>query len=381
MNEEIRHLFPVTEKFVYLNHAAITPYSTPVAAAVSGIVNDITHNGSVNWHRWISVMNETREAVARLVGAKIENIAFVRNTSDGISAAANGIDWREGDNIVSCDIEFPANIYPWMRLATRGVELRLAKTSCGRVEPEDLFELTDARTRVIAVSWVQYSSGFRADLRSIGRFCREKDLLFFVDAIQGLGALKLNVEEDMVDAFAADAHKFLMGPEGLGVLHFSDRALNRIEPSVVGWMSVKEWQRCFDEEFEYKLDYLPGALRFECGTPNTIGIHAFRAALELMMGVGAERIESYLLNLCDYLRARLDEIGFEQLKPRTESEASAIVCCRCSKKSPERLYRELAERNIICAPRCGWLRVSPHFYNDRSDIDKLIAALSELVKN
>jgi cysteine desulfurase / selenocysteine lyase len=380
MNEEIQHLFPVTKNYIYLNHAAIAPYSIPVTEALRNIITDISDNGSVNWHNWLAVVKETRSAMARLVNAQPEEIAFVRNTSDGVSAVANGIDWLEGDNVVSCDIEFPANIYPWMQLEKRGVELRLAHAEEGRIEPEALFALADERTRVIALSWVQYASGYRADLRSIGRFCREKDILFFVDAIQGLGALRMDVEADLVDAFAADTHKFLMGPEGLGVLFLSERALSRVEPAVVGWMSVKEWWRCFDEEFDYRLEYQPGALRFECGTPNTIGLHAFHAAIDLFLKLGMERIEDYLLDLCDYLREGLAGIGFEQLVPRRREESSAIVCCRHKTKSPEQLYRELSEKRIICAPRCGWLRISPHFYNTRSEIDRVLETLVELTK-
>jgi cysteine desulfurase / selenocysteine lyase len=380
MNEDIQQLFPVTKNYIYLNHAAITPYSIPVAEALRNIVSDITNSGSANWNNWLAVMKETREAAARLVSAQPEEIAFVRNTSDGISAVANGINWQVGDNVVSCDIEFPANIYPWMRLSGRGVELRLAHAREGRIEPDTLFELVDERTRVISLSWVQYASGYRANLQAIGQFCRERDILFFVDAIQGLGALRLDVKTDMVDAFAADAHKFLMGPEGLGVLFLSGRVIEKIEPTTVGWMSVKEWWRCFDEDFEYKLDFLPGALRFECGTPNTLGLHALHAALDLMLNLGVDEIEKHLLDLCDYLRSGLAGLGFEQIEPRNRNEASAIVCCRHAKRSPEQLYRDLVEQRIICAPRCGWLRISPHFYNTKSEIDRLLEALDKIVE-
>ncbi|MEW6730456.1 MAG: aminotransferase class V-fold PLP-dependent enzyme [Acidobacteriota bacterium] len=378
MNEELRQFFPIIKNYIYLNHAAITPYSTRVNASLAAIINDITENGAVNWHNWLALIDQTRAAAARLIGAQTEQIAFVGNTSDGLSAIANGIDWRAGDNIVSCDIEFPANVYPWMRLAKYGVELRQAHALDGRVIPDTLFALVDSRTRLIALSWVQYASGLRADLGTIGAFCREHNLLFVLDAIQGLGALQLDVEADLVDALTADSHKFLMGPEGLGLLFLSSRALAQVQPSVVGWMSVKEWWRCFDEKFDYQLDYLPGTLRFECGTPNTIGLHALHAALTLILEVGPARIESYLLDLCDYLRAGLARLGFEQLLPKGRSEASAIVCCRHPKHSPEEFYQALIKRKIICAPRCGWLRISPHFYNSYTEIDTLLAALAEL---
>lgn len=378
MNEDIRALFPITKDYVYLNHAAIAPYSIPVSSVLHTLVNDITNHGSVNWHNWLEVLNSTRKIAAELVGAKIGTIAFVRNTSDGLSVVANGIDWQQGDNVVSCDIEFPANIYPWMNLQKRGVELRLARAEGGRIEPEAVFELVDESTKVISLSWVQYSSGFRADLRSIGRFCRERDLLFVVDAIQGLGALKLDVEADYVDAFAADAHKFLMGPEGVGLLYMSERAMARVTPSIVGWLSVKDWWNCFNEEYDYKIEFPPNALRFECGTPNTLGIHGTYAAIDLIMKIGSQEIENYLIDFGYTLRKELEEIGFETFVPKSRQEASAIVCCRHPNSKPEELYRKLSEKKIITAARCGWLRVSPHFYNNTSDIDKLINTLAKL---
>lgn len=379
MNKEIRQLFPITQQYVYLNHAAVAPYSTLVANAIHNITTDITEHGSVHWSNWLATVNEVRHNIARLVNTQAANIAFVRNTSDGISIAANGLAWQPGDNVVSCNIEFPANIYPWMRLAEQGVELRLAPAQNGRIEPEALFALVDSRTRVIALSWVQFASGYRADLKTIGQFCRDKDLLFCVDAIQGLGALQLDVEADLVDTFAADTHKFLMGPEGVGVLYLSDRALARIKPSVVGWMSVKDWWNCFDPQFDYKLDYQPTATRFECGTLNTIGLYGANAAVKLMLEVGAAQIEEYLLNLSEYLRTGLAELGFELVGGQQRQELSAIVCGRPPKQNPEQLYHQLVKENIICAPRGGCLRISPHFYNDQTDIDRLLKALATII--
>jgi cysteine desulfurase / selenocysteine lyase len=380
MNEEIRKLFPIIENYLYLNHAAIAPYSTLVEKAISNISKDITYNGSTHWHKWMTTVSDTRSLVAKLVGAKAENIAFMRNTSDAISATANGIDWHTGDNVVSCEIEFPANIYPWMRLEKQGVELRLAPATKNRgVDPVAIFNLVDECTRVIALSWVQYSSGFRIDLQTIGRFCQERNILFCVDAIQGLGALEINVDTDFVDTLSADAHKFLLGPEGLAIMYLSERALKEIQPTSVGWLSVKNKWEAFEENPSLKLDYAEGALSFESGTPNTIGIFALNAALQLILKVGQKQIENHLLNLSKYLYYKLSELGFETLQPNNPSEMSAIVCCRHSKVSPEIMYKKLSAQKIICAPRCGWLRISPHFYINQSDIDKLLIALEAIV--
>lgn len=381
MNEEIRKLFPITENYIYLNHAAITPYSTLVNEALRSISKDITYNGSTHWYSWLATISKTRQLMAKLIGAKAENIAFMRNTSDAISSIANGISWQAGDNVVSCEIEFPANIYPWMRLEKQGVNLRLAPATKNRgVDPEQIFKLVDSRTRVIALSWVQYSSGFRIDLETIGKFCQERNILFCVDAIQGLGAMEINVANDYVDTLAADAHKFLMGPEGLAVMYLSDRALKEIEPTVVGWLSIKNKWEAFEQNPLLKLDYAEGALKFECGTPNTIGIYALEAALELILKVGQKEIQEYLLNLSTYLYKKLSDLGFEVIEPFSRQEMSAIVCCYHKNLTPEVLYKKLQAQKIICAPRCGYLRISPHFYTNHSDIDKLGTALDTILK-
>src|SRR5215216_1961989 len=215
MNEAIRSLFPVTEKFIYMNHAAVCPLSTRVREAMTALTDDVMRNGSVNYAGWLKAYEETRASAARLVNARPHEIAFMRNTSDAISAVANGINWREGDTVVGCNVEFPSNVYPWMRLSEeRGIRLKQAPEREGRIDADELLSLVDDRTRVVAISWVQFASGFRADLARIGRFCRERGIIFVVDAIQGLGGLRLDVARDSVDAFAADAHKYLLGPEG-----------------------------------------------------------------------------------------------------------------------------------------------------------------------
>jgi len=236
MNESIRSLFPVTQKFIYMNHSAVSPLSKPVRDAMVGITDDVMRNGTGNYDDWYRTYELARTAAARLVNAQAHEIAFMPNTSAAISAIANGLELRAGDNIVSCDVEFPANVYPWMRLKEElGVTLKLARERDGRVDPEEIVSLIDDRTRVLTLSWVQFASGFRSDLARIGKVCRERGVFFMVDAIQGLGALELDVERDSVDAFAADGHKYLLGTEGAALLFVSDRVIDRVKPTVLGW--------------------------------------------------------------------------------------------------------------------------------------------------
>lgn len=372
MNEKIRSLFPVTENYIYLNHSAVCPLSTRVRDAMIWLVDDITQNGSAHYDDWCAAYERTRASAARLTGARTHEIAFMRNTSDALSAVANGIDWREGDNIVTCNVEFPSNVYPWMRLgAERGIKLKMASERDGRIDAEELLSLVDERTRAVTISWVQFASGFRSDLARIGKSCRERDVLFLVDAIQGLGGLHLDVERDYVDAFAADAHKYLLGPEGIALLYISDRVIDRIKPTVVGWTSVKNYERHLD----YDLTYREGAGRFECGTLNTVGVYGLEAAINLFLEYGPAEIEKYLLDLSDYLAERLQAKGYRIVSSRRAGENSPIITCTHEKHSPGGLYRLLRSNDIITAPRAGRLRISPHFYNTREEIDKLIEAL------
>jgi selenocysteine lyase/cysteine desulfurase len=374
MNQTIRSLFPVTEQYVYMNHAAVAPLSTRVRDGMAALVEDVTRNGSVHYEEWCQTYERTRESAARLVNARAHEIAFMRNTSDALSAVANGIDWREGDNVVTCNVEFPANVYPWMRLCEeRGIAMKFAEERGGRVDTDELLSKVDDRTRVVTLSWVQFSSGFRSDLARIGKFCRERNILFVVDAIQGLGGLKLDVDRHYVDAFAADAHKYLLGPEGIALLYVSDRVIDRIKPTVVGWTSVNNYEQYLD----YRLDYREGAGRFECGTLNTAGVYGLGAGIELFLEVGPETIESYLLELSNYLAERLTSKGYEVVSPRGAGETSAIVTCKHERHTPRDLYQLLRANDILTAPRVNRLRISPHFYNTREEVDALVDALPD----
>jgi len=374
MNQAIRSLFPVTEKYTYLNHSAVSPISIPVRDAMNRLIEDVTRNGFVNYRDWLQTYEQTRESAARLVNARAHEIAFMRNTSEAISAVANGIDWKEGDNVVTCNVEFPANVYPWMRLChERGIQLRLAEERDGRVDAGELLSLVNDRTRVVTISWVQFASGFRSDLARIGRFCRERDIIFVVDVIQGLGGLKLDVEHDYVDAFAADAHKYLLGPEGIALLFVSDRVIDRIKPTVVGWTSVKN----YEQHLDYDLTYRDGALRFECGTLNSAGVYGLGAAIDLFLEVGPENVEAYLVGLSGDLAEQLAHKGYQVVGSQPPGEKSAVVTCTHERHSPRELHRLLEGKNIITAPRANRLRISPHFYNTREEIASLVEALPE----
>lgn len=371
---DLRVLFPITERYIYLNHASVSPPSTAVRDSMVHALDGIMRDAPRMWTELERIHGATRASAARLVNAKSHQIAFLRNTSEALSVVANGVSWQPGDNVVSTSVEFPANVYPWSRLQmTRGVELRLQKERDGRLHTDDLLALIDGRTRVVTVSWVQYGTGQRLDIRRIGRHCRTRGILFVVDAVQGLGALQLDVERDYVDAFAANAQKFLLGPKGIALLYMSDEAVERVSPSVIGWTAVRN----SEDYLRHELQFRDGALRYEGGALNTIGICGLGAALDLFLKVGPPRIEEYLLSLNRYLSDELERRGYRVLNPREVGEASAMVLCQHERYPAEELFARLDARNIIISARLGRLRIAPHLYNTRDEMDALLDALPE----
>jgi cysteine desulfurase / selenocysteine lyase len=338
------------------------------------MLDGIMEHGDRKFEQWEQIVVAARESAARLVNAQSHQIAFVRNTSEALSFIANGVHWRAGDNIVSAAMEFPANVYPWARLRDIGVELRLHPGHDGWVDTEELLSLVDERTRIVAVSWVQFATGQRLNIRRIGQFCRDRNILHVVDAVQGLGALQLNVEEDYVDAFAAGGQKFLLGPKGVALLYVSDQALQQISPTVVGWTAVKNYT---DYQI-HDLDFRDGALRYEGGTLNQVGICGLGQALDLFLAAGPEKIEEHLVLLSQYIKQKLKQRGYVVISSDKPEEHSAIITFESNSHSAEEICSHLASMNIIVSSRVGKIRVAPHFYNSKGDIDQMIEALPQI---
>jgi selenocysteine lyase/cysteine desulfurase len=375
MNEKIRRLFPAAEKYVYLNSAAVAPLPTIAAEAVNAQLKDVLENGSVNFQDWINTKKCARELVARMLKVGAEQIAFLRNTSDGFSTVANGLEWSEGENIVTFAHEFPANFYAWRRIRDAyGVELRLCPERNGRIDLDEFIGSIDANTRLVSISAVQFATGFRADLERIGRAARESGALFAVDFIQAFGVIPFDLEAQFVDVAAGAGHKWLCAPEGCGILYLSDRARARIEPTLVGWISVENgW------DFEdYEQAFKPNALAWETGTGSASLFYGLEQSLKLLSETGISRIQSYLEELTDYFCEMLANSGknYNVVSSRTKGEKSQIVCIKhlaglTSNEIADHLQRE----NIIVSPRGERLRIAPHFFNNQADIKRLIEVL------
>lgn len=367
LRETYRSQFPVTERLTYLNHAAVSPVCRPAADAMRSLTEDALFYGSMHYDRWLDAYEGLRVATARLIGAHRDEIAVVKNTSEGIATVALGLEWKPGDKIVAFREEFPANYLPWLRLEKLGVGIEWL--SC--FDSLDRIDEAARGARLLSISFVQFMSGFRADLESIGEICRRRGALFFVDAIQGLGVCPLDVDRMGIDALAADGHKWLTGPEGCGILYIRRERLDEIEPVEFGWTNIAGYKDYACRDLTLRAD----AGRYECGTLNTVGIFGLRAAIEFLLEVGVEQISTAVLELGDLVASEASRRGFELMSARTPSSAAGIVSFRNPRVDSRVIVQRWKEQGVIAAPRQGWVRVSPHFYVAPDEISAAMAAV------
>jgi selenocysteine lyase/cysteine desulfurase len=368
----LRSEFPVTRRWAFFDHAAVAPISGRAQTALADWAADMAENGDVNELRWVRRVEEVRQLAGRLLNADPLDIAFVKNTSEGVGIVAEGFPWKPGDNMVTAAEEYPANIYPWMNLASRGVEVRLVPSRGARIEIDDLLRLIDTRTRLVSLSAVEFASGFRNDLDAVGDLCRQRGIYFFVDAIQGLGVLPLDVQRTPVDFLAADGHKWLLGPEGLGLFYIRRDLVDVLHPVGVGWNSIITSRDFARIDFRLK----PHAGRWESGTLNVAGVHALGASLGLLLDIGIGAIQERVIELTDYLCERAAQAGLQVFSSRSPADKSSIVSLLASGREPQELKRRCRAHGIVINHRAGRLRVSPHCYNSHEEIDRLIELLT-----
>ncbi|MET0090293.1 MAG: aminotransferase class V-fold PLP-dependent enzyme [Candidatus Thiodiazotropha sp.] len=358
--------FKLDPDLIYLNHAAVAPWPLVTAQAVADFARENTTRGAYDYPHWLVKEKALRVLGARLLNAPSDtDIALLKNTSEGLSLVAYGIDWQAGDRVVSIAQEFPSNRIVWESLRDRGVEVRLLDLD-GCDDPEDaLISLCDKRTRLLSVSSVQYASGTRLRLEQLGQHCRAQDILFVVDAIQSLGVVPFDVQTCQADVVVADGHKWLLGSEGLALFYCRDTLREHLRLHQFGWHMVesagdfdrKDWQAA------------GSAQRFECGSPNMLGIHALHASLSLLLDTGIEHISQSVEHLTQGIIEKVDARGFELLTPRNTESRAGIVTFRVPDRDNQRLYRDLMESRVVCAHRGGGIRFSPHFHNTPEQID------------
>lgn len=359
--------FPVTRRLIYLNHAAVAPLSRRAAEAMKKLADDVCEYGSLHYSDWEATYAALRESAARMIGAAAPEIAIVKNTSEGIATVALGMDWKPADKVVAFREEFPANLFPWQRLAAKGVQVEWLSIY------DSLEQIDQAAqgARLLAISYVNYLSGFRMNLEAIGEICRRRGAFFFVDGIQGLGVFPIDVERMHIDALSADGHKWLLGPEGCGILYLRREWQDRIEPVEFGWTNIAG----FNDYGCRDMTLRPDAGRYECGTLNTIGIYGLRAAFELLHEAGVENVGSAVLSLSAQIARGAEALGYQCLLRHSAETGSGIVSVRKEGLDCEELVSRLRSQGVTASPRQGWLRLSPHFYVTANEIDRVLGML------
>jgi selenocysteine lyase/cysteine desulfurase len=373
-DQSFRELFPITRNLHYFNHAAVGPLSVRAYAAMERHAADQRDFGALHWRDWYAEYDRLREAAARLIGADANEIAILKNTSEGLSFVAEGLSWNEGENVVTTALEFPSNWTPWLALARRGVECRVAANATVQaIEP-----LIDASTRIVTVSSVAFHNGFTADLDAIGALCARYGVLFCVDAIQSVGVLPIDVHRSQIHFLAADGHKWMCGPEGAALFYVAAGKRDALQVLEHGWTNIDRKGKFLD----CGIDWLPDARRFEAGSLNTNGIYGLNAALELLLEIGIDAIAERALANARRLAEGIDDDGWGRglIHPIQSPIVGATppIVESGAEKSLLWYHRQLEERGIVCAPREGMLRFSPHFYNDADQVDRVVSALRAL---
>jgi cysteine desulfurase / selenocysteine lyase len=375
ISAELLAEFPERGNLVFFDHAAVSPVTRRAKMAAQGFLDRISDPARINCPEFAEEVEKARQACAGLINATPENLCFVRSTSHGISLVASGMKWKTGENIVTYNREFPANIYPWMNLIKRGVEVRMVREREGKVPVEDIDRLINSQTRLVAVSMVQFTNGFRIDLKRLGEVCRKRGVLLLVDAIQALGMIPFDLKETPVDFLAADGHKWLLSFEGLGIFYINPSLLNNLDLNIVGWNSVANAQ----EYLNYKLELRPDARRFEEGSSNVISILGLGASASLFSAAGVGKLFSRALEITNVIADELVKTGSKIISPMEPECRSAILSVIPPNADLQGVNQKLRERGVVCSVRAGAIRLSPHGYQDLSDAEKFLQAWKEAV--
>jgi selenocysteine lyase/cysteine desulfurase len=376
VRERLRAAMPVAQRWAYFDHAAVAPLTSPAAETLRAWASQAAAEGDTVWPDWSRRVEATRVSAARMIGAAAEEIALVPNTTAGIGLVAEGLDWRPGDNVVTLADEFPSNAYPWLNLASRGVETRRVPTDNGRLDLDKLAAACDARTRIVSVSWVGYATGYRHDVARIAEMAHDRGALMMLDAIQGLGAFPLDVRQTQVDFLAADGHKWMLGPEGAGIAYIRREHLDRLRPIGVGWHSVVH----SSDYTRIELTLKPTSARYEGGSQNMAGMLALGASLDLLVALDMELVAAAILEITDRACERLREIGARIVSDRRPEhrggqQRSGIVAFELPGRDSLAVKQHCLTRQVVLSCRAGRLRISPHSYNNEEDVDRLMGAL------
>lgn len=374
----IRKEFPLLKTGqIYFNHASTSPLSKRVVDAMTQFLQARSDGTLTSYEDEVKIETDCRVAVQRMINAEsTDRVALIGNTSDAINIVASGLPWQHGDRIILNDMEFPANVYPYYHLQDRGVVIDFIKCPDGRITPEMISARITPRTRVVALSAVQFLTGFRADLATIGQLCRDRKIWFIVDGIQAVGAVPLDVQKMKIDGMAAGAQKWQMSVQGTGFLYVHEALQEAIHPQFVGWLGV---QNAWDF-YNYGQPLASTAKRYEGGTVNHVGFCGMAASLSFLLEQGGGVIEKHILALTGRLSEGLQSIdGVKLLSPVDDNERAGIVTIELPAKIDTKgVFKKLLARNIVISLREGKLRYSPHFYNSPEEVEHIIEATREV---
>ena len=368
---EVRAKFPYLQnEIIYFNHASTGPVTSDVSNRLSNLLKEKSETKMDDYSSFLKVMDETKILLADLINCSDDRLAFLDNTSNGLNILAQSIEWNSGDRILLNDIEFPANVYPFLNLKRFGVEVDFVKSENEIVTAEQIINSIKPETKLVSVSFVQFLSGYKIDLEKIGNYCRANNIIFSVDGIQGIGAMRIDVKKSKIDFLSCGTQKWLMGMQGLAFIYVDSDFQKQMIPANVGWLSVENAWNLLD----YKMDLKTTANVFQGGTLNAFGIYAFYTSLKLFNDFGFDNIETEILSNTKYFISKLKSIGLNcVLENCVDEELAGIITIK--PKDAEKLFAELEKKKIICSLREGFIRFSPHFYNTHHEIDKVVDEL------
>jgi len=373
--EKYRSLFPhLKTGKLWLNHAAISPLNSRTKNAIDQYLTNRSEGTVDDFPQIVQISNNTKQQIGTIINASPKRIGFVNNTSDGLNILANGIDWKSGDRILLNDMEFPSNVVPFLNLKRIGVEIDFIKNHDGELTLDDIEAAITPRTKVLSISFVQFLSGFKCDLPNIGALCKRKNVIFCVDAIQGVGSTPIDVIESHIDFLSCGGHKWMLSMMGIGFIYLTEEMQSRIQQQYAGWTSNKDY---FTNLFDYRLDFDDSARRYENGAQNNAGIVALGESAALLNEAGIKNIHSHLLSLTDMVMDFADRHRIEPMTPREHRKRTGIVTLKIP--NAEKVFQELNLRNIIVSLREGKIRISPHFYNTTGDIERVCEAIKHII--
>jgi selenocysteine lyase/cysteine desulfurase len=367
--------FPIRESCLYLDHAAVCPLPFPVAEAMRDRITGQEQTGYENYKEWRNATLACRHLGSQLMGCDAEDVSVIRSTSEGLSLIAEGLEWKTGDEVLVGEEEFAANVAPWLNLEAKGVQVVRYQQPDGRIDVQDVADRMSARTRVLAISWVAFHSGWIAPLGELAGLCRDKGTLMVVDAIQGLGVLPMSMRAVGADAVVADGHKWMLGPEGAGLMATTPALRNQLRPAISGWRNI---HRERGSMFLHRLEHFSDGRRFEPGAANEVGIAGLAAALDLLNSVGQENIQARVEMLARLLTRILLAHGWDVFSPGSGHPIAGIVAARPSSVAPKEAAKRLRERKVVCSVRQGSVRFSPHFYTTKGELEALDRILEKV---